>query len=76
MPTQQQTFLSDVQSLRDKARKSLSEGAVTPAYRGDVKKTIDILQSVLATEIVCVLRYTQHSSQIWYPRGSTWARDI
>jgi bacterioferritin len=61
MPTQQQTFLSDVQSLRDKARKSLSEGAVTPAYRGDVKKTIDILQSVLATEIVCVLRYTQHS---------------
>jgi bacterioferritin len=57
----QQTFLSDVQSLRDKARKSLSDGAVTPAYRGDVKKTIDILQSVLATEIVCVLRYTQHS---------------
>jgi bacterioferritin len=34
---------------------------VTPAYQGDVKKTIEILQTVLATEIVCVLRYTQHS---------------
>ena len=59
--THQQTFLSDVQMLREKARKSISQGAVTPAYRGDVSKTIDILQSVLATEIVCVLRYTQHS---------------
>jgi bacterioferritin len=59
--TSQKPFLSDVKALRDKARKSLSKGAVTPAYRGDVEKTIDILQSVLATEIVCVLRYTQHS---------------
>ncbi|HVY16011.1 MAG TPA: ferritin-like domain-containing protein [Rhodopila sp.] len=56
-----QAFLSDVKMLREKARKSLSDGAVTPAYRGDVGRTIDILQSVLATEIVCVLRYTQHA---------------
>jgi len=34
---------------------------VTFTYQGDVKKTIDILQSVLATEIVCVLRYTMHA---------------
>jgi bacterioferritin len=57
----QKPFLSDIETLRDRARKSLSQGAVTPAYRGDVKKTIEILQAVLATEIVCVLRYTQHS---------------
>ena len=57
----QKPFLSDVETLRDRARKSLSQGAVTPAYQGDVKKTIEILQTVLATEIVCVLRYTQHS---------------
>ena len=37
------------------------EGVVTSTYGGDVKKTIEILQSVLATEIVCVLRYTMHS---------------
>jgi bacterioferritin len=54
-------FLSDVKTLRDRARKSLGDGAVTPDYRGDVNKTIEILQAVLATEIVCVLRYTQHS---------------
>ena len=54
-------FLSDVQSLREKARRHISEGAVTPSYKGDVKQTIDILQTVLATEIVCVLRYTAHS---------------
>jgi bacterioferritin len=54
-------FLSDVKTLRERARKSLSDGPVTAAYKGDVDKTIEILQAVLATEIVCVLRYTQHS---------------
>ena len=34
---------------------------MTPAYEGDVSQTIDILQSVLATEIVCVLRYTMNA---------------
>ncbi len=54
-------FLTDVTTLRDRARKNLSEGVVTATYGGDVNKTIDILQSVLATEIVCVLRYTMHA---------------
>ena len=54
-------FLSDVQTLRDRARANIEDGAVTPTYAGDKNKTIDILQSVLATEIVCVLRYTQNA---------------
>ncbi len=54
-------FLSDVQTLRARAREHLDAGAVMPTYKGDVARTIEILQSVLATEIVCVLRYTQHS---------------
>lgn len=54
-------FLSDVKALRSRARASLEEGAVTPAYQGNVKQTIEILQSVLATEIVCVLRYTMNA---------------
>lgn len=54
-------FLSDVQELRSRARKSLEQGAITPAYHGDVKQTIEILQAVLATEIVCVLRYTMNA---------------
>jgi bacterioferritin len=54
-------FLSDVKLLRERARKNLSDGVVTSTYRGDAKKTVEILQSVLATEIVCVLRYTMHA---------------
>jgi bacterioferritin len=54
-------FLSDVQTLRERARKHLDTGALGSTYKGDVKQTIEILQSVLATEIVCVLRYTMHS---------------
>jgi bacterioferritin len=56
-----QPFLTDVQELRSRARASLDKGAITPAYLGDVNQTIDILQSVLATEIVCVLRYTMNA---------------
>jgi bacterioferritin len=59
--TPQQPFLSDVKTLRDRARKSLEYGAVTDTYGGDPEKAVEILQSVLATELVCVLRYTQHS---------------
>jgi bacterioferritin len=59
--TESKPFLSDVKTLRERARQHLEEGAVTPAYVGDVNKTIAILQTVLATEIVCVLRYTMHS---------------
>ncbi|MEO8812208.1 MAG: ferritin-like domain-containing protein [Caulobacteraceae bacterium] len=54
-------FLTDVKTLRERARKNLADGALTPNYKGDPKKSIAILQSVLATEIVCVLRYTMHS---------------
>ena len=54
-------FLSDVKTLRERARKNIADGPVNDTYVGDVKQTIEILQSVLATELVCVLRYTQHS---------------
>ena len=54
-------FLTDVEALRRQARQQMEDGAVTPTYRGDVSQTVAILQTVLATEIVCVLRYTQHS---------------
>jgi bacterioferritin len=56
-----QAFLTDVEDLRDRARASLEKGPVTANYEGDLKQTIEILQSVLATEIVCVLRYTMNA---------------
>jgi bacterioferritin len=57
----EKTFLTDVKTLRERARQQLQQGAVTSTYTGDVTKTIELLQSVLATEIVCVLRYTQNA---------------
>jgi bacterioferritin len=54
-------FLTDVKTLRERARQHIGKGPVTQSYGGDPKRTIDILQSVLATELVCVLRYTQHA---------------
>jgi bacterioferritin len=54
-------FLTDIKTLRARARENLDTGNVTFTYEGDVKKTIEILQTVLATELVCVLRYTMHA---------------
>jgi len=61
MTTKETPFISDVEELRSRARKSIEQGAITPNYQGDVKQTIEILQSVLATELVCVLRYTMNA---------------
>jgi bacterioferritin len=61
MQKNEQPFLTDVTKLRAQARTSIDQGAVTPNYQGNVKQTIEILQSVLATEIVCVLRYTMNA---------------
>lgn len=61
MQKNQQPFLTDVKELRARAQKSIDSGPITPNYEGDVKQTIEILQSVLATELVCVLRYTMNA---------------
>jgi bacterioferritin len=60
-PNSTKPFLTDVKELRRRARQHLETGNVTETYGGDVKQAIEILQSVLATEIVCVLRYTMHA---------------
>jgi bacterioferritin len=54
-------FLTDVKTLRERARKSLDDGAIMPTYKGDPEQTIDLLQIVVATELVCVLRYQMHA---------------
>jgi bacterioferritin len=54
-------FLTDVTTLRKNARANIAKGAVTDTYEGNVKTAIELLQGALATEIVCVLRYTMHA---------------
>jgi bacterioferritin len=53
-------FLTDVQTLREQARAEIDKGPVTAAYHADVTRVIDVLNTALATELVCVLRYRQH----------------
>jgi bacterioferritin len=59
--TNGQQFISDVKELRRRAREHIEKGAVTADYGIDAKTAIELLQGALATEIVCVLRYTMHS---------------
>jgi bacterioferritin len=56
-----QPFLTDIQQLRERARRNIGDGGITHSYEGDPKQAIAILQTVLATEIVCTLRYTLHA---------------
>jgi bacterioferritin len=55
-----QTRLTDVKTLRSRARKHLEEGAVTAGYSADRTAVLRLLNDALATEIVCVLRYRRH----------------
>jgi len=53
-------FLTDVKTLRARAREHMERGAITATYELDPKVVIDVLNQALATEIVCVLRYKRH----------------
>jgi bacterioferritin len=55
-----QDFLTDIKTLRERARKHIENGAVTEGYRADRETVIRLLNEGLATEIVCVLRYKLH----------------
>jgi bacterioferritin len=53
-------FLTDIQTLRDRARQHIEQGAVTAGYKADRETVLKLLNEALATEIVCVLRYKRH----------------
>ena len=53
-------FLTDVKTLRERARQHIEEGAVTTSYGADRNAVVKVLNDALATEIVCVLRYKRH----------------
>jgi bacterioferritin len=59
-PGRQRPFLTDIQTIRDRARKHIEQGAVTAAYKADRDTVLRLLNEALATEIVCVLRYKRH----------------
>jgi len=53
-------FLTDIKTLRERARRHIEQGAVTEGYSADRETVIKVLNEALATEIVCVLRYRRH----------------
>jgi bacterioferritin len=55
-----QPFLTDIKTLRERARQHIENGAVTEGYRADRETVIKLLNEALATEIVCTLRYRRH----------------
>ena len=55
-----QAFTMDLQTIRARAREKMADGAVTGAYLADREQVVAVLNEVLATEIVCVLRYRNH----------------
>lgn len=54
-------FVVDVTRIRDEARKRMEAGPVTDSYGLDKDRVIAILNDVIATEVVCWLRYTRHA---------------
>lgn len=53
-------FLTDIKTLRERARENIDMGPVTDAYGADLDRVIYVLNQALATELVCVLRYKRH----------------
>src|SRR5689334_3910738 len=56
----QKSPLTDVETIRQRARQDIEAGAVTPSYNADREEVIRLLNDALATEIVCYLRYKRH----------------
>ncbi|HEX7971935.1 MAG TPA: ferritin-like domain-containing protein [Thiobacillus sp.] len=59
-PFPKQPFLTDIKTLRTRARKHIEDGAVTAGYQADRATVIKLLNEALATELVCILRYKRH----------------
>jgi bacterioferritin len=53
-------FLTDIKTLRERARQKIEEGPITSAYGADRDRVVEVLNEALATEIVCYLRYKRH----------------
>jgi bacterioferritin len=52
--------LTNIPSLRARARQNIEAGAVTEGYAADRDEVTNLLNQALATELVCVLRYKRH----------------
>ena len=54
-------FAIDISKIRDEARKHLKQGPLMPTDTTNVAQVIEVLNKVVASEMVCYLRYTQNA---------------
>jgi bacterioferritin len=52
-----EAFRIDLENIKRRAREHMDDGAVTETYGADRQAVLKVLNEVLATEIVCTLRY-------------------
>jgi bacterioferritin len=67
----EQSFISDIQQIRERARHHIERGAVTDTYRASTETVMKLLNEALATELVCVLRYKRHYWAVEGLRGES-----
>lgn len=53
-------FVADMKKIRERAKQHISDGAVTAANKTNSEEVVKVLNEVLATELVCHLRYKRH----------------
>jgi bacterioferritin len=53
-------FAANIEEIRARARANIEKGPITESYGADLPRVIEVLNEVLATEIVCTLRYKRH----------------
>ncbi len=69
-------FISDVRTLRERARRHIEEGAVTEGYGANRDVVLKLLNEALATELVCVLRYKRHYYMAEGPQSDAAAAEF
>jgi bacterioferritin len=60
MHSQQGTDVYNINEIKQQAKQSITEGSLTTDYPLDTQEACQLLNSALATEIMCVLRYRHH----------------
>ncbi|PLP98277.1 ferritin-like domain-containing protein [Cupriavidus pauculus] len=71
-----QPFLTDIKTIRERARQHIDDGAVTAGYDAERDTVIKLLNEALATEIVCTLRYRRHYFMAKGPNSKSVAEEF
>ena len=75
-PGKNQNQLTDVQTLREQARRHIEEGAVTENYPANREEILRLLNEALATELICTLRYRHNYYMAKGPESKSAAEEF